>query len=426
MKEEASIKRRIGGAAVAAMMLMSILTPVSYVSADSQPVQSPSQQETDTVVNQKSTAAQAVMVTGISLNRKSVSRKVGAKITLKATVTPSNATNKSVTWRSSNPKVAAVSQTGVVTAKGAGKATITAICGSKSVSCQFQVNLSAPTKVRAVAQGITAVKLKWKKTQGADGYQIYRANKKNGRYKKIATVKGAGKTSYVNKKRTTGKKYYYKVRAYSGKSYSPFSKKVLGRAKPLKTTVKLKAGEEKVKISWKKVKGAQGYHIYRSVSKKGTYKRIQAVRTGNTTSFTNTELKGGKRYYYKVRAYRNVKGHKVFSSSSEPIAAKAKKVKLKTHKKGFQYKKKFVVKAYAYTGGGRTAMGTRARRGAIAVDPRVIPMGTDVYVEGYGHAKAEDTGGNIKGKTIDLYMGSRGSCMKWGVRYKTIYVHVKK
>ena len=107
MKEEASIKRRIGGAAVAAMMLMSILTPVSYVSADSQPVQSPSQQETDTVVNQKSTAAQAVMVTGISLNRKSVSRKVGAKITLKATVTPSNATNKSVTWRSSNPKVAA-------------------------------------------------------------------------------------------------------------------------------------------------------------------------------------------------------------------------------------------------------------------------------------------------------------------------------
>lgn len=89
---------------------------------------------------------------------------------------------------------------------------------------------------------------------------------------------------------------------------------------------------------------------------------------------------------------------------------------------GAEYTKKFTVKAYSYTGGGRTAMGTKARVGEIAVDPRVIPLGTKVYVEGYGFARAEDTGGNIKGNTIDVYKSSEGACLNWGVRYVTIYI----
>ena len=47
---------------------------------------------------------------------------------------------------------------------------------------------------------------------------------------------------------------------------------------------------------------------------------------------------------------------------------------------GKSYSRKLVVKAYAYTGGGRTAMGTRARVGEIAVDPSVIPLGSNVYL----------------------------------------------
>lgn len=89
---------------------------------------------------------------------------------------------------------------------------------------------------------------------------------------------------------------------------------------------------------------------------------------------------------------------------------------------GKEYKKKFTVKAYAYTGGGRTAMGTAARTGEIAVDPSVIPLGTNVYVEGYGFARAEDTGGNIKGNTIDVYKNSESACLSWGVRNVTIYI----
>lgn len=89
---------------------------------------------------------------------------------------------------------------------------------------------------------------------------------------------------------------------------------------------------------------------------------------------------------------------------------------------GKEYKEKFTVKAYAYTGGGTTAMGTQARVGEIAVDPSVIPLGTEVYVEGYGFARAEDTGGNIKGNTVDVYKNTESECLNWGVRNVTIYI----
>lgn len=89
---------------------------------------------------------------------------------------------------------------------------------------------------------------------------------------------------------------------------------------------------------------------------------------------------------------------------------------------GFAYTRKEVFQATAYTGGGRTASGTRARVGEIAVDPRVIPLGTTVYVEGFGLRTAEDTGGAIKGNIIDIYMGSKGECRRWGRRYVTVYL----
>lgn len=89
---------------------------------------------------------------------------------------------------------------------------------------------------------------------------------------------------------------------------------------------------------------------------------------------------------------------------------------------GKEYARKFTVKAYSYTGGGTTASGLPAAVGRIAVDPRVIPLGTKVYVEGYGFATAADTGGNIKGNTIDVYYNSESQCRQWGCRHITIYI----
>ena len=73
-------------------------------------------------------------------------------------------------------------------------------------------------------------------------------------------------------------------------------------------------------------------------------------------------------------------------------------------------------------GRGLTATGIKARFGVIAVDPRVIPLGTLVYVEGYGLALAADTGGAIKGKKIDLCFNTEAEAIRWGRR--PVRVHV--
>ena len=88
------------------------------------------------------TGEPTISVTGVSLNKTSLSMTVGDTQTLTATVTPSNATDKSVTWSSSNTSVATVSSSGVVTAKAAGTATITVTTndGGKKAICSVKVN----------------------------------------------------------------------------------------------------------------------------------------------------------------------------------------------------------------------------------------------------------------------------------------------
>ncbi|MDW8153786.1 MAG: 3D domain-containing protein [Armatimonadota bacterium] len=69
-----------------------------------------------------------------------------------------------------------------------------------------------------------------------------------------------------------------------------------------------------------------------------------------------------------------------------------------------------------------TATGLRARHGVIAVDPRVIPLGTVVYVEGYGTAIAADTGGAIRGLRIDVCFNSVREALRWGRRRVRVWI----
>lgn len=69
-----------------------------------------------------------------------------------------------------------------------------------------------------------------------------------------------------------------------------------------------------------------------------------------------------------------------------------------------------------------TSRGTPTRIGVIAVDPRVIPFGSKIYVPGYGWGTALDTGSGIKGYSIDIWMPTYSQCMQWGVRNVKITV----
>lgn len=74
------------------------------------------------------------------------------------------------------------------------------------------------------------------------------------------------------------------------------------------------------------------------------------------------------------------------------------------------------------SGEGITAMGIPATYGIVAVDPEVIPLGSRVYIPGYGEALAADTGGAIYGYRIDLCMESYGEAMDFGRRNVTVFV----
>lgn len=92
-----------------------------------------------------------------------------------------------------------------------------------------------------------------------------------------------------------------------------------------------------------------------------------------------------------------------------------------------KYKKTMSMEATAYSGGTLTAMGLRPVRdpngiSTIAVDPNVIPLGSKVFIPGYGYAIASDTGGVIKGNIIDLYMNSHEECIAWGRRQVTVHI----
>ena len=81
----------------------------------------------------------------------------------------------------------------------------------------------------------------------------------------------------------------------------------------------------------------------------------------------------------------------------------------------------------AYTGGTLTATGSKpvynpGGISTIAVDPNVIPLGSKVYVSGYGTAIAADTGGAIKGNIIDVYFNSEADCIAWGRRTVTVEI----
>jgi 3D (Asp-Asp-Asp) domain-containing protein len=76
----------------------------------------------------------------------------------------------------------------------------------------------------------------------------------------------------------------------------------------------------------------------------------------------------------------------------------------------------------AYCLRGTTATGTRVHWGAIATDPGTIPLGTRLYVPGYGYGKAEDTGSAVRGRHIDVWVPSCSQALRM-TAYVTIRVY---
>ena len=88
-----------------------------------------------------------------------------------------------------------------------------------------------------------------------------------------------------------------------------------------------------------------------------------------------------------------------------------------------RFSRSISMSATAYTHTGRnTASGVPPYRGAVAVDTSVIPFGTNLYIDGYGYAKALDRGSAIKGNKIDVFFETYEETVAWGKRQVDVYI----
>ncbi|MEA4826751.1 MAG: ubiquitin-like domain-containing protein [Clostridium sp.] len=169
--------------------------------------------------------------------------------------------------------------------------------------------------------------------------------------------------------------------------------------------------------------------------KEGHKKVVQEGTTGQKEVNIKVVYKDGK------EISREVVNEKVVKKPTNKVVAMGTLKTMKLSRGGeINYSKKYRMRATAYTesykdtgkrpgdkGFGITASGTRVRRNpegysTVAVDPRIIPLGTKLYIPGYGYAIAEDTGGAIKGNKIDLYFNGDNHVYRWGVKYVDVYI----
>ena len=210
--------------------------------------------------------------------------------------------------------------------KSPGKYTVTVTFKGKYTGTKklyFTIAPKATSKITAT-QTTTTVTLKWNKVTGADGYRVYKYNTKTKKYEKLKDVT---KTTLKISKLKAGTIYKYKVRAYTkddGTIWGDYSK-VFETATKCKTPkiTKLTTTKGKATVKWSNVSGESGYQVYYSTKKDSGYKKVKSYKV-NTTKGSKSKLKSGKKYYFKVRAYKKTASGTVYSAWS---AVKSVKVK---------------------------------------------------------------------------------------------------
>lgn len=345
-----------------------------------------------------------ILVESVALNRNELSMEAGSQAVLKVTVTPADAAEPKVTWRSSNDQIAEVDETGKITAVKPGKAVITAQAGEKTAQCQVvvyeiknpqvpemdvtkpsediqigvkeQVGEAVQTEIEEIVEQIaegketaqvskeTAQKLEEALKSGesiqsqivaknVSKDQVDQDEQKEislkldktetvAQYLDLSIVLEAGGTT-IGTVNTLGKPIAFRiavpkdlqkdgrtfsvVRVHNGKAeklaaaytngivtfetdrFSTYAliytdkKSEVKPSKPAEKPTYQYVSTRKIKVSWWRKKSADGFVIYAKAGN-GKYKKIKTV--GKKKSAT-VNVKSGKSYQFKVKAYRNVK-----------------------------------------------------------------------------------------------------------------------
>jgi len=195
--------------------------------------------------------------------------------------------------------------------------------GTKKLT--YTIAPKATSKVTA-SQTTSTITLKWSKVTGADGYRIYKYSTKTKKWDTVKTV-SASTLNYKIKDLKAGTAYKYRVRAYTkddGTIWGAYSS-TFETATKCKTPsiIKLTTTRGKASFTWSNVSGESGYQVYYSTKKDSGYKKVASYKA-NIVKGSKSKLKSGKKYYFKVRAYKKVDGKTVYGSFSSVKSIKIK------------------------------------------------------------------------------------------------------
>ena len=257
--------------------------------------------------NNSSENEEKVKVKGITLNKTSATVNRGKKFTLKAAVSPSEAANKKVLFKSGNTKVATVDNSGKVTAKAPGKTKIT-VTSSEDSSYQASCTITVPYKIT------------YKLNKGKNN-----ASNPSTYYAKKITLKNPTRKDYAFAGWYKDAEFKKKIKTISSNArcdYTLYAKWTKVKVEKVSLTSAKNSKGKKIVLKSKKVSGAKGYEISYSTDKK--FKKAVTKKNTTKTSYTISKLKKGKTYYVRIRAYKvDSTGKKVYGKYSS-----VKKVKI--------------------------------------------------------------------------------------------------
>lgn len=240
-----------------------------------------------------------------------------------------------------------------------GKITYVKICavagemaGEYSSILSVALKPDAVGKITSIQNEKTKIALAWEKAEGANGYLVYYRLAAN---KDFVLAGSTTELTYEVTGLTAGNDYYFQVYAYAGETTNisqPSAAVLYGTAPSNPSITKVKGGDKRVKVYWKKGSGADCYNLYYS-TKAGSGFQLGATVPGTESKIRGIDgLKKKKKYYVKVEAVRTVSGITMKSESAVKSAttasakAKATSTKAKYFPTWKKFKKSKAYKAY--------------------------------------------------------------------------------
>ncbi len=293
-----------------------------------------------------STEKENIPVTEIKLSKNQYQMKTGEREQITASVFPENATDKRVTWISSDNSVAEIDSNGTVTAKASGKCMVQCTAVSDSTISQSAEIEAFTDKTEDTGSENNPANKPAGNTGPAKQNQsiitsasIYTKAIGSKPFSLGANASGGGNLTFVssNKKAATvSPTGQVSVKSYgtaiitinvsATQGYNAATKTVTVNVVPKKGSLKAvkSPSKKKVKISWKKDKSVTGYEIYVSPKKDFSRETIKRTYKKNTVSKTISGWKSKRKYYVKIRGYKKIGKTKYYGAWSN-----VKKVKIK-------------------------------------------------------------------------------------------------